>query len=214
MYDNTKSIQLIPGNLFDNKTKKYLVPSLNLYNDNLKSKLNENACLAIACGDHYYSVKEDNNLYFVFDKNGVFENGKYASIVHYRDALKSLIDYVEEKEYFVDLYNFKKNNNFIVLVLKLPEELSNIKEKFLNGKFSTLYTKKQIDKIINPKIFTDGIEEINPVRRVLMGDSSFKPTFINQIKKDFGKELTITLEDIDELDYTPIKKQEYLFYLK
>jgi hypothetical protein len=107
------------------------------------------------------------------------------------------------------------DNNIYTFVISLPEEHSNLKMNFVEGKYSHMYSKNTIERII-PKTGIDpskGIEVLTKAYQVLTKNSTYLVSFVNQLNKDFGTKVTI--EDISpdaEYDYRPQLHQEVLNY--
>lgn len=183
-----------------NKTFKYLFPALKLYGDGVKNILNYFDILGVGLGDTMLTntgLKSlPTNVIYILLDNTVeekrYNNFKY--IDHLKNCNVLMADYT---------YNFK-GENFTMLILKLPEELGNIINKFLTGKYSEMYTKKQIDFI-----FPEGMYD--EVRNVLLRGDTMIPKFLKTLEEEFSVAMTLQdfYDDVVELELPPKTAEEY-----
>lgn len=211
-----KKIEITPGVIFSNRTYKYLSPSMKLYGEEFIAKLRLLYGLAIGVQDYGFNTssedrKLENNIYYVFDVNGQFTFGKHIEIEKSRIDFYKVLSWLREQSYFVKDYPFDsgRNGNKHVVVLKLPKE--GMIDKFVNGQYSKLYTKEELDKIINKtnKVLKSTVP--NPIYSVLSKDEEFKEEYLQILNSTFNSRLTINdISHHNEYDIPPFLKNEIL----
>lgn len=187
------------GKLFINRTVKYLVPGLNFYGSTLKTKLNLVFKLAFGVHDSLIEgshLEGQKNIYILVDK-----------LVR-PDLFQNFMDWVKHQEYFVTDYAYdaimEAHSRKHMIVLAYPPTMGDSYEKFLLGKYSKMYTKKEITSF-----FAE--ESKKEVRQVIVKTIHAKIRFIALIKETFG---TI-LEEQDfltgywEYDLPPNEEEEF-----
>jgi hypothetical protein len=193
------SMDIQIGKLFINRTVKYLVPGLNFYGPTLKTKLNLVFKLAFGVHDSLIEgshLEGQKNIYILVDK-----------LVR-PDLFQNFMDWVKHQEYFVTDYAYdaimEAHSRKHMIVLAYPPTMGDSYEKFLLGKYSKMYTKKEITSF-----FAE--ESKKEVRQVIVKTVHAKTRFITLIKETFG---TI-LEEQDfltgywEYDLPPNEEEEF-----
>lgn len=193
------SMDIQIGKLFINRTVKYLVPGLNFYGPTLKTKLNLVFKLAFGVHDSLIEgshLEGQKNIYILVDK-----------LVR-PDLFQNFMDWVKHQEYFVTDYAYdaimEAHSRKHMIVLAYPPTMGDSYEKFLLGKYSKMYTKKEITSF-----FAE--ESKKEVRQVIVKTIHAKIRFIALIKETFG---TI-LEEQDfltgywEYDLPPNEEEEF-----
>lgn len=193
------SMDIQIGKLFINRTVKYLVPGLNFYGPTLKTKLNLVFKLAFGVHDSLIEgshLEGQKNIYILVDK-----------LVR-PDLFQNFMDWVKHQEYFVTDYAYdaimEAHSRKHMIVLAYPPTMGDSYEKFLLGKYSKMYTKKEITSF-----FAE--ESKKEVRQVIVKTIHAKTRFITLIKETFG---TI-LEEQDfltgywEYDLPPNEEEEF-----
>lgn len=193
------SMDIQIGKLFINRTVKYLVPGLNFYGPTLKTKLNLVFKLAFGVHDSLIEgshLEGQKNIYILVDK-----------LVR-PDLFQNFMDWVKHQEYFVTDYAYdaimEAHSRKHMIVLAYPPTMGDSYEKFLLGKYSKMYTKKEITSF-----FAE--ESKKEVRQVIVKTVHAKTRFIALIKETFG---TI-LEEQDfltgywEYDLPPNEEEEF-----
>lgn len=222
MYYNNKTITPDNG-IVTNKTRMYLVQQLQHYGEDFISHLSKNSISIFALQDFGFNVTEDSRkigseVYMLFDTNGKRKAGNYIDVASSRIVFSQSLMYFQSHSAYVTDYCYDSNRtgHYHVVVLKLPfPEKTNL---FLEGKYSQLYSQKQLDewfiKEIQVKI-VDG-ESIKTSKKltdqwsVLTKDSSYIPTFINQVKEEFNTNLNPADVTAMEYDFKPSLNQEVL----
>lgn len=187
------------GKLYSNRTLKYLVPALNYYGPTLKTKLNLVFKLAFGIYDSLLEgshLEGQKNIYILVDK-----------LVR-PDLYQNFMDWVKHQEYYVTDYAYdsvlEHNSRKQMIVLAFPPTLADAYDKFLQGKYSLMYTKDEINAF-----FAD--ENRASARHVFCKSYIAKNEFKTLIKKTFG----VILEEQDlhigswEYDLPPNKEEEF-----
>jgi hypothetical protein len=187
------------GKFYINRTVKYLIPALNYYGPTLKTKLNLVFKLAIGVYDSLLEgshLQGQKNLYILIDK------------AVRPDLYQNFMDWIKHQEYYVTDYSYDSildyNSRKQMLVLAFPFQLGDVYDKFLEGKYSFMYTKSEIKEY-----FAE--DHKAPVRAILTKSNSAKQEFKALVKNTFG---TI-LEEQDfllhsyEYDLPPNKEEEF-----
>lgn len=187
------------GKLYVNRTLKYLVPALNYYGPTLKTKLNLVFKLAFGIHDSLLEgsyLQGQKNIFILVDK-----------LVR-PDLYQNFMDWVKHQEYYVTDYAYdsilEHNSRKQMIVLAFPSKLYDAYDKFLLGKYSLMYTKKEIQEYF-------GDENKAGARHVLTKSVFAKNQFKTQIKQTFGTEL----EEKDfrqgswEFDLPPNSEEEF-----
>ena len=101
-----------------------------------------------------------------------------------------------------------------MIVLKVPSKYPDIIDKFIIGKYSEMYTKKDILQIFGHKTYTnkDVEKKVNgknaDIRDILNRNVSSIPTFQKKLIEEFDVQLRV--EDLleHEQDFPPLPKEE------
>lgn len=109
---------------------------------------------------------------------------------------KSMIPMLSKDKYYVDSYPYSFNNkDLIFAVFKLPKPLHRPFDKFLNGKFSEMYTPKELNKYGVGEMLNG---EMNALHAILTKNIKFKPIFENKIAREYGQKIEVDVDS--ELD--------------
>jgi hypothetical protein len=187
------------GKLYSNKTLKYLVPALNYYGPTLKTKLNLIFKLAFGVHDTLLEgsyLEGQKNIFILVDK-----------LVR-TDLYQNFMDWVKHQEYYVTDYAYdaimEAHSRKQMIVLAFPPSMGDTYEKFLKGKYSKMYTKKEIQDYF-------GDENKAAARHVFARTVYARREFQLKIKEVFD----VVLEDKDflkgswEYDLPPSKEEEF-----
>lgn len=187
------------GKLYANKTMKYLVPGLNYYGPTLKTKLNLVFKLAFGIHDSLLDgshLEGQKNIFILVDK------------LTRPDLFQNFMDWVKHQEYYVTDYAndsiMEAHSRKHMIVLAFPPTMGDTYDKFLKGKYSKMYTKKEINDYF-------GDENKAGARHVFGRTPYAKAEFKLKIKETFD----VILEDKDflvgswEYDLPPVKEEEF-----
>lgn len=185
------------GKYYDNKTWKYLLPCLRGHGDTFVSKYNPVFKLAVGIHDTLVDgspmFKDLRVIFLMCDKKHQerkFE--EFLNWISYQDYYKT--DYCPS----ADLASRKH-----VIVLTIPEEYIDAYDYFLQGKYSLMYTQKQIDFLFS-----------NPTRKnekdILMRNSNVFIPFMEKVREEFG--INPNPKDFISSEYElPLKRNEEIF---
>lgn len=195
------------GRLYVNKTWRFLAPSLKYYGEEFIQKFNVVMKLAVGIHDTLLDgsqVSDDNNIYVLVDR-----------LAKPKEFL-NFINFISEQEYYIDSYSYDEvvNPRKMMIILKIPEELSGSYYHFLKGHYSKMYNRQQLRELYNNVISGRSSNQQSYLDYEILsktGENS-KKLLIDTIKEEFGKETRISETDIDNLEWElPLKKKEEIF---
>jgi hypothetical protein len=129
------------GNIYVNKTWRFLVPTLQGYGNVLIRKLNLVFKLAVGIHDSYLDgadMTNGRNIYILLDKK------------HQPKDFEKFMEYIRCQEYFKGEYCPDENvttSRRHTIILEIPERFNHSYDNFLLGKYSEMYTKEEINLI-------------------------------------------------------------------
>lgn len=186
------------GQLYTNKTWRFLVPCLRDFGDAFVTKFNSTFKLACGIHDSLFDntpVANGRNIFIMFDR------------WYDTTSFDKFLEYVKTQEYYVTDYcpdvNLVKSRK-LILVLKFPENYNNAYDKFLEGKYSEMFTEQEA------KFF---YEEKSTIEfKIVMKNPDIMSDFIKQVNTEFNTELTSRdfIGGINELEF-PLKREEEIF---
>lgn len=182
---------------YENKTSKYLSPCLKEgYSRIFEVKFKEMFVLAYGIGD---KVIEENPNFIIGNKSPIF-----ILIDTFANKRKSedFIYWIRYQDYYIYDYIADMEGRGHMIILDFPEKYKNAYDKFLEGKYSEMFTKEEI-----LKLFKEDSKEY----KVLTKNKLLLPDFTNKLRKIFDlKNLSDRdLEDSElELPYTMNLKEE------
>lgn len=213
-YDTNKRIEIKRGQTYFNQTLRFLTPSLTVY-DSLVDYLLPLQTLAWTIGDHNYSQDIKNHLHAVIDVNGRYKYDRYLDKkTGYKDFY-SFIEFIKNQDYYVDDYTF--NDYAHVVIFNIHEMFGNLIDKFIEGKYSQLYTEKHLKMgVISKKIKIRGKYIESVPYKIITRDKEYRKEFFKKLNTDFKSKVDPFDKDIinddRELEYKPFLKQEILNY--
>ena len=187
------------GKLYINKTVKYLVPGLSFYGPTLKTKLNLVFKLAFGIHDTLLDgshLEGQKNIFILVDK-----------LVR-PDLFQNFMDWVKHQEYYVTDYTYdaimESHSRKHMVVLAYPPSMGDSYDKFLLGKYSKMYTKKELLTYFSEESKIDA-------RQVLSKTMIARQKFISLVKLTFGTQLEPQdfLEGSWEYDLPPNQEEEF-----
>jgi hypothetical protein len=196
---NTPGMEIEIGKLYNNRTVKYLTPGLNFYGPVLKTKLNLVFKLAFGIHDTLLDgshLEGQKNIFILVDK-----------LVR-PELFQNFMDWVKHQEYYVTDYVYdavmETHSRKHMIVLAYPPTMGDAYDKFLLGKYSKMYTKKEIAEYFSEDTKTEA-------RQVLCRSINARPAFISLIKSTFGTQLIEQdfLKRGWEYDLPPNKEEEF-----
>ena len=192
-------MDIVIGKLYVNRTVKYLVPGLGFYGSTLKTKLNLVFKLAFGIHDTLLEgshLEGQKNIYILVDK-----------LVR-PELFQNFMDWVKHQEYFVTDYTYdaimESHSRKHMIVLAYPPSMGDSYDKFLLGKYSKMYTKKELLTYFSE-------ENKAEARQVLSKTMIARQKFISLVKSTFGTQLEPQdfLEGSWEYDLPPNQEEEF-----
>lgn len=191
-------MQIQLGTIYVNKTLKYLVPCLKLYGDTFVTKLNSVFNLAFGIHDCVLDGTEYEGqklIYILSDK------------LNQPARFQNFLNYVKHQSYYVMDYAFDdmERGRQHMLVVKFPESHFEVYDKFIDGKYSKMYTQDEIATFFNRE---------SEARDVITRASKMKPVLVEKIYNSFNTRITerdITIHGM-EFDFPPEQQKEYFNY--
>lgn len=195
------------GRLYVNKTWRFLAPSLKYYGEEFVQKFNVVMKLAVGIHDTLLDgskISEDNNIYVLVDR--------HAKPKEYVDFL----NYVQSKSYYVDSYSFDEiiNPRKMMIILKIPQELSKAYYHFLKGEYSRMYNSKELNELYNNVLSGKTTNQQSYIDYEVLSKtgSNSKKLFVETIKNEFGHGIDISEETLNSIEWEiPLKKREEIF---
>lgn len=182
------------GEIYQNKTLKYLVPALNYYGPTLKTKLNLVFKLAFGVFDALLEgshLEGQRNIYILIDK------------AVRPELYENFMNWVKHQEYYVTNYSMDEleKGRKQMLVLAFPHQLGDAYDKFLEGKYSKMFQKQEILTFFENKPLA---------KEVFYRTYEAREKFKVLIKDTFGVELTSEnfKREVFEYDLPPDKYEE------
>lgn len=206
-------MQIKSGELYENRTAKYLFPAIKHYGEELTNYLEYFFKLGIGLADNNKKLPPG-CLYILLDANPtLYDKQKYS------EKLNKFLNWIKYQNYYVDDYVFclKEGCNSHMVVLDFPMEYNTAYSKFLLSRYSQMYTKEQINKIFpldrtfnNKQTQEKYLKRIKHIRNILLKED--ESDFIKQVNKDFGTNIS-KFGIKKELDY-PFDYKEEVFNFK
>lgn len=189
-------VEIKKGKIFENRTKKYLVPLLKEYGSKFVSRINTNQVLAFGICDHEITDIIEDKIYIYFDKNGFSSYDDYINKEKGQLTFKRFLEFVEQEEYFDKYYHL--NDDHCVVVINLPHAVMDL---FLNGAYSKIYDNDDKKKFLKQN-----------VKNIVNKEDSYFQLFEKIIQEDFNTTIEIDKTVLKEFDYPPILTQEIFHY--
>lgn len=177
------------GKTVSNRTSAYLAPIIQMYHKVFRSKLLELKRVAWGIGDSLYKELNDCKYHLFL----LVEN----------DKLAQFLPFFRECKYYGD--DYKYDNNYHILVIKMEDRFHKAYDKFLDSRYSEMYSLFDTKRIINRYI--DG--KPNPVFYILTRDEKYETIFQDILRKEFNLDITPDVTD-REYDF-PLDLKEEIF---
>lgn len=182
--------------IFVNRTARYIAPLLKLYSNELTIIFNSVKWIAFGINDLNYKEKLNNGDYIFclakITNNRIFEN---------------FAKYIREQKFYYDDYIFSLKNNLHMFVLENPRK--DVVPKFMEGKYSEMLSKEEIDRIYLKKVYIKGVEHYTDVYSILTKYDAYKDKFLNYLESEFNY---TNIEGDFEFDLPPLFNEEVFNY--
>lgn len=212
-------MQIQSGKLYENRTWKYVYPCLKSYGGVLKGYLNSLYKMAVTLGDSNADFEEKHCIYILVDTN---ISTTQTSVGSYRENLSKFLDWVRFQPYYVIDYIFDglETSEKHMIVLRIPDIYTKAVEKFKKGRYSEMYSSKEIRELFpyvsidNKEIETRINTKTKQVRNVLTKNKEYLPIFQKQVNEEFGVKCSLKDLEDHELDFPPVLKEEIFNFEK
>lgn len=180
------------GIYYQNKTRKYLLPVVKGYGQQLIQKLSALSKIAVGVNDAVIpeNMNLDNHVFILVNTNIK------------KDTFINVLTWLKDKDYFKLHYSFDDivDGYQEMLVIKLPENHKGTHDHFINSEFSKMYTKETINKYFKKDDIRYGV--------LVRSDNATK-SFVDKINKEHYTDLKYE-EFTDEIEFF-IKEEEEIF---
>lgn len=178
----------------DSKTWRFLLPCLKEYGPDFTLRINSlfkvSAYIKDVC-----QIKEESPVI-------------YLACSYKADVTKfhKVCDWLEGHESFVRKYPLSARNydSLYMLVFRVPNKYEKAYHKFLEGKYSEMYSKAEIDKLFKSNFHYKE-------RLVFNRDPKALNHLVQEIKKEFNSSIKIEDLDLDVEMSLPLKNSEEIF---
>ena len=191
--------------MYINKTKTYLLPVLLEYGDVFVNHFKQVFKLGYGINDEILpdNLKFDNHIFILFNAYKNSNNGSESS------TFTNFLSWIRNQPYFEFDYPFDdiRDGDQHMIVLKVPENLSEAHTSFLNGRYSKMYSANNLNKLFGKD---------DPRYQIFTRKPEAKKLFINKINKEFD----VTFTDVDfeddlmEVEHQMIEKEEIFNFNK
>lgn len=181
--------------LYVNRTFKYLLPCLYEFGNQFVIKYAGTVKYAVGIGDAYIVKEKDERWVFLL-------LNKKRETARFQDFL----NFTRVQKYYVRDYPYDNpSSGMHMIVVKLPEQCHETYDKFVEGKYSEMYTEEQFQNLFDKK-YKEGVKAHQvwqESKKVLQKSPDAIPSFIKQIQEEFGHDIRLSRKDLEgkELDF-------------
>lgn len=209
-------MQIQSRKLYENRTWRYLYPSLKCYGKELMDYLVSFFKLGVGVGDSNKDI-DSTSIFILFETSLPLTT---PELEKYQNNFSKFLDWIKYQPYYVTDYVFDMHNKHMV-VIKLPYKHSSAYMHFIKGKYSLMYNETEIKQYFSEVSLTNKILEskinknLDKTIKILTRDRRYVQNFVDIVNKDF--DANITVEQYlgnAELDYPPKKEEEIFNYKK
>lgn len=210
-------MKITSGKLYRNKTWLYLFPCLKYYGDRLNYYLKSFYKVGIGIGDTNY-LNNNDSIFILFDLNTTIN--KKSDIPHTKAEFEDFLEWLRIQDFYETdyLYDISQNNCMHMVVIKIPDIHLNSYSKFLAGKYSEMFTKREVNNYfamlpIDSKASEIANIRIKDVRGVFNKSEERVSVFTELVNERFNTNIHPSAFEDAELDF-PIEAHEEIFNLK
>lgn len=183
------------GKAFDNKTWKFLIPTLRAYGDEFVTRFNTQI-FKLAYGIH---DKVLDNAPILDYRRPIFILCDSNSLSFY-----SFLEWISKQYYYITDYSADTNvhnSRLHMIVLETPAEYERAYNKFAVGLYSEMYTKKQLEFLFKDKQ--------SEQYKILSRDKDYRDIFLDKIKCEFG----VHINGKDKEEFVEVAELEFPYSL-
>jgi hypothetical protein len=209
-------MEIQSGKLYENRTWKYLYPCLRSYTPKLTEFLATFFKLAVGIGDSNVLEVKNKCLFILIDTNIYLLGDRELSV--YQERFSTFLDFIRYEPYYIKDYVYEGDGKKHMLVLKIPFIHLEAYDKFLLGKYSEMYSLKEINTLYKFCNVSDKIVEkkkndyISECRAVLTKNPNHVEAFVKKVNIRFKTQATVEDFKDAEIDYPPNFKEEIFNY--
>lgn len=216
MVKTREGLTITPGKRYDNKTARYLAPCLKDWGQELESNTFSNYILAVGIGDSEYSEEIPDRIFLLFDVNGKRRYNKYPQKSNANFKFGEYLEFIKYHPAYVDdyVYDNMQDGNQHMVILTLPQHFkdSELFDKFLQGRYSEMYTSEEMERLFSRVLLKDRVKIDNPQYLIINKDPNYEETFREKLMEDFDiNRPTYDISD-REWDYKPFLSEEVFNY--
>lgn len=207
-------MQIQSGKLYENKSWKYLLPSLKYYGPELHAYLSTFFKVAVGVKDKNVDTGDSLNLFILIDTNIPMLNDR--DVQDYKSKFEKFLNWVKYQPYYTTDYIY--SGHLHMVVIQLPAKHKGTYWEFVEGKYSQMYTELEKNEyfrfinIANKEKEREANDRISHTRAVLSKNAKHLPVFVDKINKLYNTQLTVEELSHIELDFPPVLKEEIFNY--
>jgi len=179
--------------VYINKTWKYLFPITKSYGELYKLRMENLWKLGAGIGDSFYPKDHPEAIFIVVDR------------IYFPNKYQNTITWLRQQKFYIDDYPMDNilTGRMQMIVIKFPQKMLYKYKLFFEGRYSEMFTSKEIDFYFRKDDETRK-EVIDILERKLVA----KQIFIEKVKNSFNTLLTVSDLATAELDFPPMLKYE------
>lgn len=160
------------GKLYENRTKKYLLPCLIGHGEKFREEYSKIFKLAIGIHDCLLDGSEESkskNIYILCDNKA------------YPTNFQNFLYWIRSEKYYVTDYcpdSEIKTSRHHTIVLRIPKQYENAYDMFRAGFYSKMYTEDQLDKLFST-------EDKQEAKKVLLKSVDMIEIHCNRVNEEF-----------------------------
>lgn len=209
------------GKLYENRTWRYLYPSLKIYGKELMTYLSQFLKLGVGIGDSNIDTKEP-CIFILIDTNMAFKTE--AELEAYKSRFANFLNWLRYQFYYVTDYVYDGletggEKHMIVLRLSYKYDLSYL--AFIKGKYSEMYVQSEVYDYFkavsipgNKQAEIKVNKKLEDTRSVLFKESKYISTFAKIVNERFGTDNPDSDFSNAELDFPPELSEEVFNYIE
>ena len=149
-------------------------------------------------------------LFFIFDVKGCKHENRYINATEGKKRFYQFLKFCRSNSHFVTDYWTKEGH---CIVFKVHKKFTNSYKKFIESKYSQMYTKEQVRDLQYILIKNEGkVQKVNYIAAVLLRDHQYgMQKLAKEIYLRFGDSTPIP-ENPNEYDLPWLKQEEYFEY--
>ena len=187
------------GHQFLNKTWRFLTPALRGHGEEFVRTFNP--LFKLACGIHdtlldgSKIVLNERLIYILLDSN------------YQPECFNRFMAYIENQDFYVTDYcpSTEISSRKRMVVLKMPKVFHNAYDKFLQGKYSEMYTDEEIELLFSNRV---KIKEYNILKKSPIALTDF----VKEVNKEFKTDVSEDDMVDNEYEFLLVKKEEIFHY--